>query len=111
MSLWSDFFGNGDTVKKGMDLVDEAFLTDQEKGELKVELMKAYHPFKKAQRLFMLITTVPYMLVWSVCAVMAIYHGGYKAGLNLLEGDIGMIVLVVAAFYFGGGAVDSLRRK
>ena len=46
--------GNGDVLSKGMDLIDDAFESDEEQREsrtkAKIELMKAYAPFKVAQR-------------------------------------------------------------
>lgn len=111
MNFFGDLFGSDAALKKGGDLIDKAFLTEQEKSELNVELIKAYHPFKKAQRYFMLITTVPYMTAWTVSTILAIYHKGYAGGMEMINGDVGMIVLMVGAFYFGGGAIESFKKK
>lgn len=59
MAFW-DIFG-GKAVEKGLDLIDDLYTSDEESADIirkdresaanaKIELMKAYAPFKLAQR-------------------------------------------------------------
>ena len=93
----------------------------QEKAHHFLDLLKAYEPFKLAQRLLALTFSIPYVLVWLVSAVM------FLAG-ALLPGDathiitaskdlaqmnndtLGLPVALVLGFYFGGGAIESFRK-
>ena len=49
MSFWKDLFGGG-IVSKGVDMLDDAVLTDQEAIGLKAKLLSLYEPYKLAQR-------------------------------------------------------------
>lgn len=111
MGLISKLFGTDKVIDAGMRGIDSAILTEQERIELKVELLKAYHPFKLAQRYFMLVTTIPYMLGWVTCFVMTAFNLDAAQEMELLKGDLGVIVLAICIFYFGGGTLDSLKRK
>lgn len=113
MGLWSKLFGSDDTVKKGLDLVDEAFNTDQEineftlkKMEMKAKVLDSVAHFKVAQRLFMAIVTIPYMLAWFVTFCILAYDGFMKNSFSelkdyVMNGDVLYIVIMIAIFYFG----------
>ena len=65
-SIFKTLLGSDDIINAGGNLIDDAFYTDSEKAadkalaktqanKAKVDLLTAYHPFKKAQRYFMLV--------------------------------------------------------
>jgi hypothetical protein len=113
MGIFSKLFGTDNAVDKGFDLVDKAFYTDQEaaadsikKFTVKEAILKAYEPFKLAQRYMMIIVGVPYVLAWT-----AAFFGGYFVDttpmqMQLLDGKMGMVFLTIAGFYFGGGLLE-----
>lgn len=124
MGLFSKLFGNDETIKKGLDIVDEAFDTDQEidervikKMELKTKLLEAYEAFKLAQR-FLAMTFCPaYVIAWFttfatelVLAIMQIERNLDKA-YALLKGDMAIMVIIILTFYFGGGAVEGIVNR
>ncbi len=112
MGVFSKLFGSGDTINKGMDLIDEAFHTDQEKTEQKVKLLQAYEAFKVAQRLFMLSVVMPYMFLWSIIGIATFVVDCMNMDFTasrayLIEGQVIYLVMLMAGFYFG----DTLAGK
>lgn len=102
----------GGTVEKGMDLIDDAFYTDQEeaqdeqkKREWKLKLLQAYQPFKVAQRRLALLYSVPY-----------VSFASYGLAINDLErvamaNDVfGIPCSIILGFYFMGGAGEGMIR-
>jgi hypothetical protein len=127
MSFWGRIFGSQSVIKQAADGiyngVDAAFYTDQEKATGFLNLLKHYEPFKIAQRLLALAITIPYVLVWILCAGMFVVSGfvepGYgkqiaEASLHLGElnnGTLGTPVALVLSFYFAGGALEGVVGK
>lgn len=112
MGFWSGLFGSGDTVSKGFDLVDEAFYTDQEEAETTIKkmsakelILKAYEPFKLAQRYMMIIVGVPYVTAW-VVTFLASFFVDVATQITILDGKMGVVFLSIASFYFGGGLLE-----
>ena len=119
MGFWSDLFGTKEVVKNGMEMADEAFFTDQEDAELslehvktKVDIIKAYHPFRKAQRFMMMIVMPPYCLAWFVTFLCSFKFDVDKQ-IGMLTSTTGLpaIALAISIFYFGGGVVNSFKNK
>lgn len=134
MSFMGRLFGSENVIKKATEGVyngvDSAFFTNQEKAGHFLGLLKAYEPFKLAQRMLMLVMTVPYVLVWIVCAVLIVasafvgndcivYPNVITQCANPLSetaktlGELnnetlGTPVALILAFYFGGGAVEGV---
>lgn len=116
MSIWSRLLGSSGAIKDGMDLVDKAIYTKQEKAEdankgiaLKATLLKSYEPFKLAQRILMLIVVPPYVLMcfitWALSFKLDTSHQE-----ALLSGDLGTLAILIGSFYFGGGTIESLSK-
>ena len=124
MGIWSTLFGSENVIKKAADGiyngVDAAFYTDEEKATGFFNLLKAYEPFKIAQRLIALAITIPYVVVWILCALMLVASGfvdpAYgkqiaEASLHLGElnnNTLGTPVALVLSFYFAGGALEGV---
>jgi len=124
MGIWSTLFGSENVIKKAADGiyngVDASFYTDEEKAKGFLNLLKHYEPFKIAQRLIALTVTIPYVLVWVLCAVMLVASGFVEpaygkqiaeAALDLGElnnGTLGTPVALVLSFYFAGGALEGV---
>jgi len=62
--ILGSILGNDKVMSKGMELIDDAFESDEEKREsktkAKIDLLKAYAPFKVAQRYLALSFMVMY---------------------------------------------------
>jgi len=124
MSFWGRIFGSQSVIKQAADGiyngVDKAIYTDQEKAQGFLDLLKAYEPFKLAQRLLALVVSIPYVLVWLLSAGMLVVAGFVDPAygkqleeaartLGELNNDtLGMPVALVLGFYFGGGAVEGV---
>ena len=124
MGIWASLFGNENIIKKAADGiyngVDAAFYTDQEKAGGFLNLLKGYEPFKIAQRLLMLVVTIPYVLIWFLCACMLLSVGFVEPSLGKQLGEaarvtgelnnatLGVPVSLVVAFYFAGGALEGV---
>ncbi len=131
LNILGQMFGSSSVVDKGMELLDDAFESNIEKLEAntdaqirlieakakaKADFMKNYQGYKISQRILMLLFCVPF--VFLLCTgIVAILFGGVaiedvkwavEFGNSLWLGEI---VLIIVSFYFGGGVVDSIKRK
>lgn len=124
MNFLGKLFGSTDVIKQAADGiyhgVDKAVYTDEEKAEGFLALLKGYEPFKLAQRLLALVVSIPYVLVWLLCAFMLTWAGFAEpaAGKALEEAartlgelnnqTLGTPIALVLGFYFGGGALEGV---
>jgi hypothetical protein len=127
MGIWASLFGNKNVIKTAADGiyngVDAAFYTDEEKSKGFLDLLKGYEPFKIAQRLLMLVLAVPFVLIWVMCAGFMLAAGTFdptygdqlrQAAMEvgqLNNATLGTPVALVAAFYFGGGALEGVVNR
>lgn len=110
INLIKSLFNSDSTLlKAGIAGVDKVILTEEEKRDWFISIMKAYEPFRKAQRFLALIFCPPYVLAWLV-AFFASFWVDVSYQIQLLEGPIGTIVGIIAAFYFGGGFIEGTAR-
>lgn len=127
MSFWGRLFGSENVIKRAADGiyngVDKAIYTDQEKAGGFLNLLKAYEPFKVAQRLLALVVSIPYVLVWLMSAGMLVAAGfvdpaygkqieeSARVLAELNNETLGLPTALVLGFYFGGGAVEGVVGK
>ena len=123
MNILSTIFGSGEVISSGLKMLDNAFYTDSEKAEdrakatkasaeHKINLLKAYAPFKIAQRyiaiVFLFCFTVSYLGILALTG-LDIETSKY---LSVIEAfNIQWIMMTIVMFYFGGGLVDSMKKK
>ncbi|WP_330926305.1 hypothetical protein [Candidatus Sororendozoicomonas aggregata] len=132
MSFFGKLFGSESVIKKAAEGVyngvNYAFHTDQEKAEHFLKLLKAYEPFKLAQRFLALIIAVPFVVIWTLCALMIVVSALMEPSLSeavcrssaVLESarlladwnneTLGEPLSVVLFFYFCGGAAEGAIR-
>lgn len=142
MGIWSTLFNSTSTIEKATEAAistgDKLFYTDEEREEdrrkqreLFPTLLKAYEPFKIAQRILAIFFSFLFGLAFISGLIMVSFNIVYKfiqATDGVKEKDIaqlditplfglvdvfhlGIIMLTIAGFYFGGGALESIRRK
>lgn len=113
MGILATIFGTGKVVEKGIELIDSLHTSDTEmieaKTAAKVNLMKAYAPFKVAQRYLALLFSVTFiasyiMILYFTIADHVLDIDDIKAVLS--EFYIGEIMMTIIFFYFGGGAAE-----
>ena len=114
MNIFKTLFSSESVVDKTVngiyDGIDKVVYTAEEKADNRQQLLKLYEPFKIAQRFLALIFGIPYVLAWFVTFIMSFYID-VNAQLALLDGKIGLIVVSIVTFYFGGGMLESKRGK
>ena len=127
LQILGNIFGTGEVIKKGLDLIDEAWTSDEEKAEnqakiieaktnAKATLLNAYAPFKLAQRYLALMFSTVFLFVMINGILGALYGWVDMEAVNEAkkfanEMYLGEIVLTIVIFYFGGGAIESLKKK
>lgn len=125
--ILNNIFGTGEVVKKGLDLIDEAWTSDEEKAENEVKiieaktnakatLLNAYAPFKLAQRYLALMFTFVFLFIMINGVLGALY--GWVDMIAVQEAKkfanemwLGEIMLTIIGFYFGGGVIESYKKK
>ena len=137
MGIWNSLFNSSDTLSKATDAVintgDKLFYTDEEKAEDRQKqreffptLLKAYEPFKIAQRILAVWFSILYGLAFIVGVVITVFNmiATYKANVNGTEAflvpieplyalvsafSLGIIMLAIVSFYFAGGTLESFK--
>ena len=127
IGILSNIFGSGDVVKKGLDLIDEAWTSDEEKADNEVKiieaktnakatLLNAYAPFKLAQRYLALMFTFVFLFIMMNGVLGALY--GWVDMASVQEAKkfanemwLGEIMITIVGFYFGGGLAESFKKK
>jgi len=126
LGILNNIFGTGEVVKKGLDLIDEAWTSDEEKAENEVKiieaktnakatLLNAYAPFKLAQRYLAMMFTFVYLFIMINGILGSLY--GWVNMENVRESLkfanemwLGEIMITIVAFYFGSGMIESVGR-
>jgi len=127
LGILSNIFGSGDVVKKGLELIDEAWTSDEEKADNEVKiieaktnakatLLNAYAPFKLAQRYLALMFTFVFLFIMMNGVLGALY--GWVDMASVQEAKkfanemwLGEIMITIVGFYFGGGLAESFKKK
>ena len=126
IEIFSKIFGSSKIVDKSIDLIDEAFYTDEEEAEnkqkmliaktdAKIDLLTAYAPFKLAQRYIAFSFVLVFLFIMLNGILGSLYGVVDMQNVNLAKAFanemwLGEIVLTIVTFYFGGGVVDSFKR-
>lgn len=127
MGILSNIFGTGEVIKKGLDLIDEAWTSDEEKADNEVKiieaktnakatLLNAYAPFKLAQRYLALMFSSVFLFIMMNGVLGALYgwvdmNAVQEAKRFANEMWLGEIMLTIIGFYFGGGLAESFKKK
>jgi hypothetical protein len=117
LGLLGTIFGSPAVIEKGLDLIDDAWETDAEKtqgkADAKINLLKAYAPFKLAQRYLALMFAVTFLFSFFLVLGMTLAGNGETENVfKVLEQfKIGWIMTTIVLFYFGGGLVESIGRS
>ena len=129
MNILKALFSKDQAIDSLSAGVDKAFYTKEEKSDDFIDLVKAYEPFKLAQRLLMLLLTVPFVLMIFISFLVFVaslffdpcildnacksdqFAAGSKALLSMATDGLGEPMKWVVIFYFGGGAVEGIAKK
>lgn len=115
MSVLSTILGSGDVIGKGLELIDSMHTSDEEmieaRNKAKTDLLTSYAPFKVAQRYIALI--FGFTFVGSYLMVLVLFFMGrdITAVQEIISAfKIDWCMLTIVAFYFGGGAFESVNK-
>lgn len=127
LNILGNIFGTGEVVKKGLELIDEAWTSDEEKVEnqakileaktnAKATLLNAYAPFKLAQRYLALMFSSVFLFIMMNGILGALYGWVDMEAVNEAkkfadEMWLGEIMVTIIGFYFGGGMIESYKKK
>lgn len=115
MSIFGKIFGSKkavETLSSGIyNGLDKVAFTNEEKADYFKDLLKLYEPYKIAQRLLACIFCIPYMLAWFITWGASFFGLTVADQKEMLSGEIAYIVGIIAAFYFGGGAINIVKSK
>ena len=127
MGILNNIFGTGEVIKKGLELIDEAWTSDEEKAENEVKiieaktnakatLLNAYAPFKLAQRYLALMFSTVFLFIMMNGVLGALYgwvdmNAVQEAKRFANEMWLGEIMLTIIGFYFGSGMIESVGRS
>ena len=120
MSLIGNLFSNAKIIDSTISGIDKAFLTDEEKADYYIKLLKAYEPFKIVQRMLAFMFGGVYLLTWIACVGLFVYgvisgEGEFIQGSDMLaqrnNDTLGVPVSLIMGLYFGGGMVEGIIRS
>jgi len=133
MGILARIFGTKDIAEKAVDGIyngiDASILTDEERIQYHLEFLKAYEPFKLAQRGLAFIVAIPYVGVWMASALMyvismtapvcaegeqclsATLEAGSRALATMNNETLGLPFAIIMGFYFAGGAVEGVMAQ
>ena len=117
LGVLASILGNGDVIKKGMDLIDDVHSSDEEmervKAQAKIDMIKAYAPFKVAQRYLALMFTGTFLISFFIVLVMTLMGQANIPEIKQVIDDyyVGEAMLTILAFYFGGGMLEGVVGK
>ena len=118
MKLLSKIFGSDKVVDGAMSAADKLFFTNEEKADYKIKLLKAYEPFKLAQRLIAGLVTSVYLFIHLIAAVMYVISFWLEKAKEVSEGlftlnndSLGTPFAIIVAWYFAGGVLNSIKKK
>ena len=112
--------GVGKVIDAVIDTGDALVYTDEEKAkanqlrvETKLKMLPLFEPFKLAQRYIAFAFTFNFILAFWAAIILFIWYPSHLDGLlNLVAVyQLGWIMLAIVSFYFGSGAIDSIKRK
>lgn len=110
-------FGSGDVIKQGLSLIDDMHTSTEEeiaaKSKARIDLMNAYAPFKIAQRYLALMFGLTFLGSYVLVLGMTITGKGNADDVTKVmeQFSIDYAMLIILAFYFGGGLAESIKPK
>lgn len=116
--ILAKIFGSGEVVKAGLDLIDDIHTSTEEevkaKSQAKIDLLRAYEPFKLAQRYIAFAFTGVYLLCFALVLGFNLSDRVTDADTikqTLEDFQIGYAMLIILTFYFGGGFAEGVLNK
>jgi len=118
MGIFGKLLGSKKVVDSAISGMDKLVFTTEEKADYMLDFLKAYEPFKVAQRLIALIVLIPYLFIFLVSAMVMLYGGltdtqtATDVAKELMKFNVdtlNWIVITIVGFYFMGGTINSFK--
>ncbi len=127
MGIIASIFGGGKVISEGFKLIDSMHTSKEEeieaKSKAKTDLLTAYAPFKIAQRVIAFAFTFVFLACFVLVMGMTMFGeptmaaNGVRvfdpriADVRAVIGEfwVGQIMMIIVAFYFGGGAFEGIQ--
>jgi len=118
MNIIGKLLGSEKVIESAANGIDKMFFTKEEKSENWIKTLKAYEPFKLAQRLLALIVTSVYLFVWLLSAIMIVLSYWFSGMLELSKmlavfnnDTLSLPFALIIGFYFASGAAEGIINK
>ena len=118
LGLLGKIFGSEKVIQSGIELIDSLHTSTEEQIEVqtrsKVALLEAYAPFKLAQRILAFSFTFVYLSCFALVLGYTLFDqvaDAEKVKQVLEDFQIGYAMLIILAFYFGGGAAEGILQN
>ena len=118
LGLLGKIFGSEKVISKSIDLIDSFHTSTEEQIESatksKVALLEAYAPFKLAQRVIAFSFTFVYLSCFGLVLGYTLFDqtaDAEKVKQVLEDFQVGYAMLIILAFYFGGGAAEGILQN
>ena len=118
LGVLGKIFGSETVISKSIDLIDSFHTSTEERIEAatksKVALLEAYAPFKLAQRVLAFSFTFVYLSCFALVLGYTLFDqvaDAEKVKQVLEDFQIGYAMLIILAFYFGGGAAEGILQN
>lgn len=118
LGVLGKIFGSEKVISKSLDLIDSFHTSTEEQIEAatksKVALLEAYAPFKLAQRVIAFSFTFVYLGCFGLVlgyTLMDQVADAERVKAVLEDFQIGYAMLIILAFYFGGGAAEGILQN
>ena len=114
MSWFGGLFGSSNVISKMLDIVDDAFFTDEEKAEQKKQILKSYEPYRVAQRLIAIMFCFTFLLVFVLLIAVSFFTDvSHQITViqDYMSSDFTRPVSIILGFYFAGGALNGVIEK
>lgn len=109
--FWGRIFGSERYIETELKKIDAYNLPEEVKVQMKIELFNYYTPFKLFQRYLAAAITVIYIITLLITGYYHYAGLDYKGLVTIVEAfSLGLVMLAIVGFYFGGGALSSLKK-
>ena len=106
MGLLGKIFGSDTVIKGGIDMLDNAFYTDQEKVENHKEMLRLYEPYKLAQRVIAFTMIGLFTLSFITVFALSVFDLDYSRAVSVIDSfGIPYLAGLVFTFYFAGSVL------
>jgi len=110
--MFKKIFGTKQHIKDQIELIEKLKISDERKEEMIVSLFSEYTSFKIAQRLMAVVLTLTYLFAIILSMVYQHYGISVKELIAIATAfNVGLVMLAVTSFYFGGGTIAAIRGK